>query len=432
MDIKKNDGYLIAIIMASFENNIYKNLINQYPSFQDLRSYLESEEGGLFRVVDNDISHDLCLIRYEKGVSNMDLPHSKWFRSVAWNTRMNLPVCIAPPKSSCEPFPYTTCMDAAKNGMRCEEQLDGVMINCFRVAGNDKLYITTRSSLYAAGHFYSPKSFRTLFMEAYLRTDKKETLEDSIQCDTSMITPNPLMGEYAIFYSFLLQHKEHRIVKKIHDNNVTLLQMGTIYQDGHIFISDNPCNHMVSFPIPEINQSIDEWFLHNFNQQPYDFQGVVFKDSIGNRWRFRTEKYKMVKSLRGNQASDMERYAQLFVQNLQYTYLDYYPEDAMSFALQSACITTIIETIYRIYVELHIVKSKPTAEVLDGIDKMYHPHLYALHGIYLTQLRPANKKITVDHIRSYFHKLPWQRIAFLLRKTQNLYLSLVHSAMSDS
>lgn len=410
---------------------MYKQLIQQYSDFHVLRNYLESDRGGLFRVVDHDMANDLCIIRYEKGVSNMELPHSKWFRSVVWNTRMNLPVCIAPPKSASEPFPYATCAEAVQNRVRCEEQLDGVMVHCFRVAGNERLYIRTRSSLYATGHFYSPKSFRTLFMEAYVGDDKKEELEERMQQDAMMAKPNRVEGEYARYYSFLLQHKEHRIVKKIDHNTVILLQSGTVYQDGRVTVEDNTENG-ISFPIPTTNQSINEWFLQTFGQQPYDFQGVVFKDGLGNRWRMRTEKYKMVKSLRGNQAGDMERYAQLFVQNLQYTYLDYYPEDAMSFALQSACMTTIIDCIYRTYTEMHIVKSKSTAEVLEQMDNMYHPHLYALHGIYLTQLRPAGKKMSADVIRNYFHKLPWQRIAFLLRKTQNLYLSFIHSAMADS
>ena len=423
--------------MAVFENTIYKQLIQRYPDFQDLRMYLESEEGGMFRIVDNDIANDLCIIRYEKGVSNMELPHSKWFRSVAWNTRMNLPVSIAPPKSASEPFPYFTCAEAVKHGICCEEQLDGVMINCFRMAGNDKLYISTRSSLYATGHFYSAKSFRDLFLEAYLldgsvEKHQKDELEEMIQKTTDMSKPDVLTSQYAICYSFLLQHKEHRIVKKNISNAAILLQIGVIYQDGRVVIEDSEWNQRnFGFAIPETDQPIDEWFLQTFGQQPYDFQGVVFKDRSGNRWRKRTEKYKMVKSLRGNHAGDMERYAQLFVQNLQYTYLDYYPEDAMSFALQSACMTTIIDYVYRTYLEMHIIKSKSTTEILEQIDKMYHPHVYALHGIYLTQLRPAGKKISMDVVRNYFHKQPWQRIAFLLRKTQNIYLSLVRNAMSE-
>lgn len=417
--------------MAVFENTIYKELIQRFPDFPSLRQYLESDEGGLFRVVDHDITNDLCIIRYEKGVTNMELPHSKWFRSVVWNTRMNLPVCVAPPKSASEPFPYATCAEAVNHGIRCEEHLDGVMINCFRVACNDKLYISTRSSLYATGHFYSATPFRTLFMEAYLGKDRKEDLEMAMQNDTIMAKPNVLYGEYAKYYSFILEHKEHRIVKKVEQNCAILLQMGTVYQNGCVVVDENQFADDFTFSIPKTDQPIGEWFLQMFGQQPYDFQGVVFKDNLGNRWRWRTEKYKMVKSLRGNQAGDMERYAQLFVQNLQYTYLDYYPEDAMSFALQSACMTTMIDYIFRAYTEMHIVKSKPMAELLEQIDKMYHPHIYALHGMYLTQLRPAGKKITMDVVRNYFHRQPWQRIAFLLRKTQHTYLALIRSAMAD-
>jgi len=417
--------------MALFKNAIYKQLIESYPEFHSLRSYLESEEGGLFRVVDHDIANDLCIIRYEKGVSNMELPHSKWFRSVVWNTRMNLPVSIAPPKSCSEPLPYSTCAEAVKHGIWCEEQLDGVMVNCFRLACNDQLYISTRSSLYATGHFYSATPFRTLFMEAYLKMDRKEDLERRIQQNDMFVKPDVLKGEYATYYSFLLQHKEHRIVKKHEQNSVRLIQMGNVYQDGSVMITSGTDMNDLTFPIPKTNQPISEWFIEAFGQRPYDFQGVVFKDQSGNRWRLRTEKYKMVKSLRGNQACDMDRYAQLFVQNLQYTYLDYYPEDAMSFALQSACMTTIIDFIYRAYTEMHIMKTKPTSEILEQIDKMYHPHLYALHGIYLGQLRPTGKKMTMDVVRNYFHKLPWQRIAFLLRKTQQIYLSIVQTAMAE-
>ena len=48
--------------------------------------------------------------------------------------------------------------------------------------------------------------------------------------------------------------------------------------------------------------------------------------------------------------------------------------------------------------------------------KAYLPHLYSIHGIYLSQLRPNGKKVTVDEIQQYFHKQPWQRIVFLIKK----------------
>jgi hypothetical protein len=83
-------------------NTVFKELVERYPTWGELEAYLESEEGGRFRIVDR--KEETCLIRYEKGVSNMELPHSKWFRSVAWNTTTNLPICMAPPKTTAEPF----------------------------------------------------------------------------------------------------------------------------------------------------------------------------------------------------------------------------------------------------------------------------------------------------------------------------------------
>ena len=50
---------------------------------------------------------------------------------------------------------------------------------------------------------------------------------------------------------------------------------------------------------------------------------------------------------------------------------------------------------------------------------MFHPQLYSLHGIYLTQLRPIGGSISLGDIQTYLHKLPWQRISFLMKKIIN-------------
>ena len=425
-----------------FELTIYKDIITKYPTWNLLRSYLESDEGGLFRIVDMDILSDICIIRYEKGVSNMELPHSSWFRSVVWNTALHRPVSISPSKASSLPLPYTICDEANDKGLICQELHDGVMINCFKMAGDKRLYISTRSSLYAAGHFYSSKSFRILFIQAYLHLDSNAPTgkKEESQVDATLIGPRLEHNEYAVCYSFLLQHNHHRIVKKIKDNNIFLIQKGIIYQDGSIQIEDSPivsdqCRYYSSIPsisIPLSKMRIIDWTQKLFHQHHYDFQGIVLKDKVGNRWRYRSEKYTMVKSLRGNQPGTLERYIQLYVQNLQHIYLAYYPEDAFDFSLHSTCMSTIIDYLYDNYIELHIIKSMSKHEILDNCNKMYHPHLYALHGIYLTQLRPSGNKMTKEVIQYYFHKLPWQRIAFLLRNTQAAYLSFIQSISAEN
>jgi hypothetical protein len=75
--------------------------------------------------------------------------------------------------------------------------------------------------------------------------------------------------------------------------------------------------------------------------------------------------------------------------------------------------SVITSTLYNEYVSLHITKEKKA----EDIDKMYLPHLYSLHGVYLSQLRPEHKKIDKTQVALYLHKQPWQRICFLIKKS---------------
>ncbi len=418
-----------------FEVNTFKELIETYPEWADLQKYLESSEGGLFRVADSD-ENGLCLIRYEKSVSKMNLPHSKWFRSVVWDTIKNRPVCVAPSKAEVSEITQKSISEILEDGIVCQEYLEGFMINCFRVAGSDKLHITSRSKLNATGKFYSQKSFRELFIEAYLDTkqgskcDKYD--ENDIQGDLMTIRkPVETQNEVATFYSFLVQHTEHRIVKKNLENRVYLIHSGTVFNDGTIKMIDSP---ETLFNKPNVENieikreqkgtyaqiaslsldlsELDKWIKQKCQDNDWQYQGVVFKDNKGNRWRFRSEKYMVVKTLRGNSANIMERFAQLYTQNLVMKYVEYYDDESMPMALNLMFFDAIIGTIYRNYVDLHIRK----VVTVDEIDKVFLPHLYSIHGIYLSQLRPAGKKVTPDEIKQYFHKQPWQRIVFLMKK----------------
>jgi hypothetical protein len=67
---------------------------------------------------------------------------------------------------------------------------------------------------------------------------------------------------------------------------------------------------------------------------------------------------------------------------------------------------------------------------LNEVDKMYIPHLYALHGIYLSSLRSEGKKLSQSDIQQYFYKQPWQRIAFLIRENQNAYFAHMEQMIS--
>lgn len=353
----------------------FKELIEKYTTWNELCKYLESD--CLFKI--SDTNNDFSIIRYEKGITNMDLPHSRWFRSVVWNTKTNRPVCIAPPKSS--------NISDTMNGIVCQELLDGFMINCFKV--DTTLHITSRSKLDASGKFYSDKTFRELFIEA---------IQDECKLDC------PVNGQ-SIFYSFLVQHKEHRIVKKIDNNRVFVIHRGIVFEDGTVEIEDNPNSDIETIPF----ESMDS--IHPFiSEKSWDFQGVVLKDSLGNRLTIRSDKYNNVKALRGNSSIVRDRFAQLFSQNLLFKYLEYYQDDVMIMNKHIMCINKIVKTLYDYYIDMRIKKIK-----ID--DKMFLPHLYNIHGIYLNQLRPNGKKVTINDIMIYIQGQPWQRISFLIKNS---------------
>lgn len=408
----------------SIHNTIFKELVDKYSTWEQLQKYLESEEGGLFRVVDTNEDKGLALIRYEKGTTKMDLPHSRWFRSVVWNTHTNRPVSVAPPKTTDGEFPYRTFKEVEDAGVVCQELLDGFMINCFRVADDETVFITSRSKLNGTGKFYSDKTFRELFIESF---------EASMGSTDVLYGPDSSKNEVANFYSFLVQHKEHRIVKNITENRVYLIHSGVVYDDGRVEIKDSPTEfagkaNMTNLSLesdaitkgtwaqiisrPSDENMIRTWLKNMMADKSWEFQGVVFKDSMGNRWRFRNEKYSAVKSLRCNSMLVRDRFCQLFSQNLVYKYLEYYPEETVMISLQLMITTALVELLYEEYVKLHITKTT----TVDKIDKMYHPHLYNIHGIYLTQLRPKKVGVMKKDIQVYLHKLPWQRLAFLMKK----------------
>ena len=410
-----------------FEITVFKDLLETYPTWEALQVYLESKEGGMFRIVDRD-DKGLCLIRYEKGHSIMDLPHSHWFRSVIWNTTINRPVCIAPCKTSSDEFPYQTIKEMESAGVICQEQLEGFMINCFHMQGDPELHITSRSKLHATGTFYSKKTFRELFMESY-----EDTFHEKPSSDHSPFL-KPAEKEVSVFYSFLVQHKEHKIVKNNTANRVYVIYKGIVYEDGLVRIEDTPfvpdVENVLCIPIKQSSdQPVDYadvvsrsvqieaymWARQFIAEQSHEYQGIVLKDLHGNRWRIRSERYSAILSLRGNHPSIRNRFCHLYTSNLIPTYLEYYPEESEEMNRLLSTINIILYTLFEIYLDVYVQKSKKR----DEIDKMFHPHLYAIHGIYLNQLRPLAKRMTLHDVQVYLCKQPWQRLSFLIQKREN-------------
>ncbi len=392
----------------SINLEVFNELRERYSTWDGMRGFLESEEGGYIRVVDT--SDKLCILRYDKQISNFSLPHTKWFRSVVWDTVRNIPVSIAPPRSSPVDIfnSEKSLVDCFSSGMYCQEFVEGFMINCFRLADDNRFYITSRSCFDATGKFYSNKNFRELFNEAIVSNN--DNMESFLEKYGRDINDSDNDSEIARFYSFVVYHPEHRMVTKRVTPGYYEVHSGVVYSDGKVVIQDG---QSIPNPITEPSEmSVQEFVQDFFSKKDWEFQGLVFKDLSGNRWRFRNEKYQMVKSLRGNNADPLTRFVLMFQQNITKKYLEFYPEEKLEFELYNVIMLTMINTILNYYKSLHLYKFI----LKEDIDKMYWPHLYNLHGHYLANLRGKGLGLTVVDIHQYLQKQPWQRIVFLMKK----------------
>ena len=184
----------------SYSVPYFKEFVNTYPTFQEWKTYCEQQH---VRVIDglnrhpssSDARQRYAILRYDKTYSNTQTMAHGFFRSVIWDTVAHRPVCVAPPKASDQTL-------EASSSHRCEEFLEGVMVNAFLDASGT-VQLATRSKLGATGTFYSSRSFQDLLTEALQKKGIQgvQGIKD-------------ILGSHT-FASFLLQHPEHRIVSRL-------------------------------------------------------------------------------------------------------------------------------------------------------------------------------------------------------------------------
>lgn len=376
--------------------NVFQQLVERFPTWDALRTFVLSPEGGSLRIIEN--GGDAVIIRYEKGVSEFTIPHTRWFRSVVWSKSANRPLCVAPPKAS----PAETFPTHISDNLYYQDYLDGVMINVY-FNGNEAVLVT-RSSFDATGTFFTERSF-------------KELLNDALRV-ANISDIRTLIPAGFTFVSLLLQHPEHRIVEPVTVPKVYQIHAGRVLNDGSFELEEQELSmapQRLSPPNPATT-SHAQWVSNLAEQLGWGWQGATMKDSAGNRWRIRSNTYRMVRSLRGNTSRDDVRFAQLYVAHLVDTYLYYYPEDRLMFHMIQMRLENTVKTLYDRYVRLHITKTlKP-----EQLEPMWKPHVFALHGFYLYTLRPNKHFVREKDVANYVQALPWQQMLFIMNRRENV------------
>jgi hypothetical protein len=367
---------------------VFRDLIQAHPTSAGLEAFLESEEGGRLRVVREGA---LCLIRYEKGLSDFSKAHVPWFRSVVWDTVANRPLSVAPPRKVRRH--EEGAEDAAwEVEWRVQPLLDGVMVNVYRTA--EGWGMATRSRLGASGYFYSSKPFSQLFQEALGVADLEAW---------GMALQGPKgAAETAVFYSFLLQHSENRNVTPIHRNAVYLIHRGAVGVDGSLTWDDFPTE------LPQATLAVEQ--AEPPMALSWTDQGQVWRDGKGGRVVDRRAAWQRVKEMRGNDASDIARFLRLYHAGVLAEYVGYYPEEEPFMRHHVQWMHRITRELFATYRAMYVRR----CVTKEGVDRMWWPHVHQLQMIF----QKSRRALTIIDAADYLRLAPWHRVAHLIRKGQ--------------
>lgn len=316
------------------------------------------------------------------------------YRSVIKNS-LGKVVSFAPPKS----VPLTREF-YKEGGVYAEEFVDGTMINMFW--DDDDWQIATRNQVGGYNWFYEQKKpFRDLFLDC---------LGDQFDFDK---LPTKGLRELPIIYSFVIQHKANRIVDKISDNKIYLVEAYEIdnLEDGSAMVYSAEIDERfwkdMGVMRPRLyhsggdssSQMVDEMEKKYASiTTPYFIMGVVFKNRItGMRAKSINPNYERVRKLRGNQANHLYRFLELREKGLVQEYLNYYPEEKDLFRGYQYKVKDYIYHLHYYYVRCYILRENP----LESYPKEYKTHMYHLHEEYKT----TGEKRTYNRVKRYFNRL---------------------------
>ena len=389
----------------SFATNIFSDLTETFPTWDSLRMYLMSAEGGKLRVMSSD-TDDLAVIRYTKGVSDFSKSHVRWFRSVVWNKVTNSPVCVAPVKA--EKGNAEPCVS-----VRVTDFLDGTMINVFRT--DQGVRLATRTSLDARGTFYSARSFAELFDDAFRSLGGWKEYMESVLA----------VGQFA---SFVLQHPEHKTVLSIAQPRVYVAYTGAVNGDEVTMTSlPSEWHDRLAAYAPQVYEDSVIFETHGDSYQMmrdqklgYSWQGMVFQEVDGSRrWRIRNPAYTAVRALRGSESNAMERFLRLRNEGTVKKYLEHFRDESNEMWGFEKSLRERTAELYTAYTEMNKLKTK----TMKQLPYCLRPHVYALHGLYLaslpkdgTRAAPGDvKPVLKETVVGYVNRLPLEEQLKLLQ-----------------
>lgn len=364
---------------------IFADLKAKYPIWNELKTFLTGVEGGNLNIIESN--NNTVIIRYDKKTSNFQVPYVHIFRSVIWDTVNNLPISIAPFKASAG--------NPVVEGTLIQDFVEGVMIHVFHRHGDSDVTLATRTKLGAKTRFYSKRNFDELVYDS----PQWPTIKSILQ------TPGNT------FASLVLQHSENRIVAPVTVPRLYVISIGLIHGDGTVGIDDNPVTwpELIRPFAPETvtASTITTELMSNLAmQRGWTWQGLVIKNlATFQRWRLRNPIYTTVRGLRGSEADAYSRFLRLRHSGQLMHYVAYFPEDHSAFYEYEGKFRDQIRELFREYNAVHR-GSKANRKNLKDVGWPLNKHVYILHGLYMTQLKPNHSELTIENVIQYVNTLP--------------------------
>ena len=301
-------------------------------------------------------------------------------------------ICL-PPIKCLEKYDLNDCdlndIDITDNVI-LQPILDGTMINMFY--HNDMWFISTRSYIGAKNKWDKNISFKKMFDE--IVKDKNINFDE-------------LDNKHS--YSFVLQHKENRIISQIADNNLIMVQE---YSPETFLLQDLSNNIYKSFTIIKNN---DMNVLLDSVNKPYNFQFKGFTVKSNNSYKrinFINSEYQKVFDIKSKCNYNNKLMSFIYLRNnkLLNEYLKYFNDDAQLFDSYRNIIYIMKNELHDCYVKYFIKKEIEKKDV----PYQLKPLIYALHTIY----KQSNVKITNEVVNNYIYVMPIKKLCFVL----NYYL----------
>lgn len=324
--------------------------------------------------------------------------------------------CFSPPKA----IEYQSFINLypKSDDIIVEEMVEGTMINVFWDNVNNDWKINTRKRIGANNFFYTNKQKSLTF---------KQMFEDIISEYDNFSLDN-LNKSYC--YSFIIQHPDNRIVIPVSSKKLYLIAVYHIEDiEGETIINTINLNDFKNTP-HMINTNISYPFVYPSGWNSYDelkvnfgtsvtpstILGVVIRNKTNNqRCKIRNPQYETIRALKGNQSNIIYNYLRLRKENQVKEYLEHYSDHAEEFSNFRDKIHKFTGLLYSKYIDCYIKKQKPLKEY----DEYFRTHMYKLHKIYTTVLKPDNKYMNKKGVIEYVNNLDSKLLMYSLGYSKN-------------